>query len=76
MVRDLDSAKQKVLGLGGRLIEEHRDQSYHWWVVADPEENEFCIIASTDQFVSASERVNRERGPRRASVDPWFAESN
>ena len=45
MVRDLEAVRQKVLDLGGSLIEEHQDSEYHWWVVADPEGNEFCIIA-------------------------------
>lgn len=47
MVRDLETAKQKVLSFGGSLVAEHRDDDYHWWVVADPEGNEFCIIADS-----------------------------
>jgi len=45
MVRDLDEAKAKVLELGGSLVENHEDADYHWWVAADPEGNEFCIVA-------------------------------
>jgi predicted enzyme related to lactoylglutathione lyase len=47
MVRDLDVAKQKVEDLGGSPVEEHDHGDYHWWVMADPEGNEFCIIAGS-----------------------------
>ena len=47
MVRHLDASKQKVEELGGSPVEEHRDTDYHWWVMADPEGNEFCIIAGS-----------------------------
>lgn len=49
MVRDLEVAKQKVVDSGGSLIEEHQQDDYHWWVVGDPEGNEFCIIAGSQQ---------------------------
>jgi hypothetical protein len=40
-------AKAKVESLGGSPVEKHQHDDYHWWVMADPEGNEFCIIASS-----------------------------
>ena len=45
-VEDLDAAQQRIEDLGGRLVQVHRTgDGFTWRVVADPEDNEFCIFA-------------------------------
>jgi hypothetical protein len=45
--RTRDAEVQRVLGLGARLVDDHRRPDGTGWVVmADPEDNEFCIERS------------------------------
>jgi predicted enzyme related to lactoylglutathione lyase len=45
-VADLDAACARVEGLGGRRISANAfaEYSYRWLVMADPEDNEFCLV--------------------------------
>ncbi|HEU4673799.1 MAG TPA: VOC family protein [Candidatus Limnocylindrales bacterium] len=40
---DLEGTAARVEALGGRRIVERREGPAHWIVVADPEDNEFCL---------------------------------
>jgi predicted enzyme related to lactoylglutathione lyase len=42
-VDDLEEATRRVQELGGSMLEEHEIQGFTWRVMADPEDNEFCI---------------------------------
>ncbi len=51
--RTRDEELERVLGLGARIVEDHRTADGGGWVYcADPEGNEFCIV-----------RSQAERGP-------------
>jgi predicted enzyme related to lactoylglutathione lyase len=41
-----DEARQRVLALGGRLIQEQPNciGTHCWYLMADPEGNEFCVV--------------------------------
>jgi predicted enzyme related to lactoylglutathione lyase len=41
-----DEARDRLLGLGGRLIQEQPNciGSHCWYLMADPEGNEFCVV--------------------------------
>ncbi|MDT4997738.1 MAG: hypothetical protein QOD45_1806 [Pseudonocardiales bacterium] len=57
--RTRDEEVQRVVGLGARVVEDHRNPDGSGWVwLADPEGNEFCI-----------ERSAAERGPQ--AVQQW-----
>ena len=43
-VSDLDVAKSKAELLGARLVEDHHYKKWRWLTMADPEDNEFCLI--------------------------------
>jgi predicted enzyme related to lactoylglutathione lyase len=45
-VEDLNEACARVEALGGRRISEQplREYGYDWFVMADPEGNEFCLV--------------------------------
>ncbi|WP_211339008.1 VOC family protein [Williamsia muralis] len=44
-VDDLDSEVARLVGLGARTVEEHNDEGgYRTAVLADPLENEFCLV--------------------------------
>ena len=45
-VADSAGAVERILGLGGSLVEEHDMGGFQWKVMADPEGNEFCIAAA------------------------------
>jgi predicted enzyme related to lactoylglutathione lyase len=45
--RTRDEEVQRVVGLGARVVEDHRNPDGSGWVwLADPEGNEFCIERS------------------------------
>lgn len=41
----LPGAVERAIGLGARLVEEHRQEGESWCVLADPEDNLFCLVA-------------------------------
>ena len=44
-VDDLDSEVARLVSLGARVLEEHNDEGgYRTAVLADPLENEFCLV--------------------------------
>jgi predicted enzyme related to lactoylglutathione lyase len=45
-VTDLDSERERVLALGGRVASEMRGQQSRFQVFYDPEGNEFCLVES------------------------------
>ena len=42
-VGDMAEAVATIQSLGGRHLEDHENEGFHWKVMADPEGNEFCI---------------------------------
>lgn len=44
-VEDKDEAAARISELGGSKIDEHTNEGFTWYVMADPEGNEFCIGA-------------------------------
>lgn len=44
-VDDTEAARTLVLGHGGRLVGEHESLGVGWYVMADPENNHFCIYS-------------------------------
>ncbi len=45
-VGDLDVATAQIQTLGGKLVQECVEPPYEWRVMADPEDNEFCIVTN------------------------------
>lgn len=45
-VGDLNVATEQIQTLGGRLVQECSEEPFVWRVMADPEDNEFCIVKS------------------------------
>jgi predicted enzyme related to lactoylglutathione lyase len=45
-VEDLEEGAARVVALGGRRVsnEPFAEWSYRWLVMADPEDNEFCLV--------------------------------
>jgi predicted enzyme related to lactoylglutathione lyase len=43
-VEDLEATTTWIEANGGRRIEDHLEEDLHWRVVADPENNEFCLV--------------------------------
>jgi hypothetical protein len=41
-----DEARDRILGLGGRLVQEEPNciGTHCWYLMADPEGNEFCVV--------------------------------
>ena len=49
-----DEEYERVLGLGGTLVDDlRRPNGAGWYVVADPEGNEFCILRSEAEVAAA-----------------------
>jgi predicted enzyme related to lactoylglutathione lyase len=42
---DLDAETERLVGLGARVLHEKREWGAHWRSLADPEGNEFCVVA-------------------------------
>ena len=49
LVEDVEAEVQRLLRLGARRLEEHTEYGTHWFVLADPEANEFCVGLNPDQ---------------------------
>jgi predicted enzyme related to lactoylglutathione lyase len=45
-VPDLDVAIERVTALGDRAAQECIKKEWRWYVMADPEDNEFCIVTN------------------------------
>ena len=43
-VADLDAAVGRVLALGGKKLRELNEYGIKWAVMADPNDNEFCLV--------------------------------
>ena len=43
-VSDLDEAASRVQGLGGRKLQQFNQFGIEWIVMADPDDNEFCLV--------------------------------
>ena len=44
--RSRDEEVERILGLGAQLVDDLRDGDTGWAVLADPEGNEFCVLAT------------------------------
>jgi hypothetical protein len=44
--RSRDDEIERLLGLGAGLVDDHRKGDRGWAVLADPEGNEFCVLAT------------------------------
>ena len=44
LVDDLEAAVSRAVELGATKLEPHTMDGHHWWVVADPDGNELCLI--------------------------------
>ena len=44
--RSRDEEVERLLGLGARMVHDLRDGDTGWVVLADPEGNEFCVLAT------------------------------
>ena len=44
-VATLEEGEARVVELGGSKVDEHSIQGFTWYVMADPQGNEFCIAA-------------------------------
>lgn len=43
-VADLEVARERVIKLGGSVVQKVIEPPYEWYVMADPEGNEFCLV--------------------------------
>ena len=43
LVDDVEAEVARLRGLGARRLEEHTAYGTHWFVLCDPEANEFCV---------------------------------
>ena len=43
-VKDLEIATERIQAIGGRLIQACFEDPFEWRVMADPEDNEFCLV--------------------------------
>jgi len=44
--RSRDEEVERLLGIGARMVHDLRDRDTGWVVLADPEGNEFCVLAT------------------------------
>jgi hypothetical protein len=44
--RSRDEEVERLLGLGARMVDDLRTDETGWAVLADPEGNEFCVLAT------------------------------
>ena len=44
---DLEGLEDRVVELGGRVVDKHRIDGFEWWIFADVEDNVFCSGRST-----------------------------
>lgn len=40
---DPDAELSRLVSLGATVVDERSDSRFHWWVMADPEGNLFCV---------------------------------
>lgn len=52
-VQDIERARAQAISCGATEIGEVREDGGHWWRMADPEGNEFCLIATTESTPAA-----------------------
>ena len=45
---NLDSELRRVLDLGATIVHEKFEYDTHWYTLADPEGNEFCLVHDAD----------------------------
>ena len=43
-VADLEVAREQIVLLGGSVVRKCVEPPYQWYIMADPEDNEFCIV--------------------------------
>ena len=43
LVEDVEAEVNRLTHLGATRLEQHSEYGTHWWVLADPESNEFCV---------------------------------
>ncbi len=43
LVEDIDRTRDRIESLGGSHVEDHEMSGFRWSVMADPDDNEFCI---------------------------------
>jgi hypothetical protein len=51
---DRDSEVERMLALGATMYDDRRDGDQGWAVMADPEGNEFCVLATPADAVGIS----------------------
>lgn len=39
----------RLVSAGARKLEEHDEGRHHWFILADPQGNEFCVIRPGDK---------------------------
>lgn len=44
VVRDLATATDRAVALGGQALDRHERDGYRWRIIADPEGNQFCLV--------------------------------
>jgi predicted enzyme related to lactoylglutathione lyase len=44
--RSRDEEVERLLSLGARMVDDRREGDTGWAVLADPEGNEFCVLAT------------------------------
>ena len=47
VVKDADGSRAQVTDLGGQILQRHEEDGWVWWVVADPEGNEACLVVAS-----------------------------
>lgn len=45
-VENLEIASTLIQSLGGKLVQECHEEPFEWRIMADPEDNEFCIVTN------------------------------
>ena len=54
--RSRDEEVDRLLGLGATLVDDLRDGDSGWAVLADPEGNEFCVLATRADEAGVAQR--------------------
>jgi hypothetical protein len=54
--RSRDEEVDRLLGLGATLVDDLRDGNSGWAVLADPEGNEFCVLATRADDAGVAQR--------------------
>jgi predicted enzyme related to lactoylglutathione lyase len=45
---DLEAETERLVGLGATVLHEKQEWGAHWRTLADPEGNEFCVVARSE----------------------------